>query len=1413
MSNVPPPRSAPPAPDTDGPPRIAALLRAHKEAILAAWIRRLREDPAVPEANRLSDPALRDHIPALLDRVSALLDGCPGEMGAAEHLGRSLGQGRTSHEHANERLHERYSTVAALRELSHLRGVILELCAGAGATLEGPAAALVHAALDEASVTLVAWMERAILAEERRAAHHVAFLATTLASIGDAVLATDGTGRVSFLNPVASALTGWSAEEAKGRPVAEVFSIVNGVTREPVEDPTAKALRVGHVVRLPPQSKLVRRGGEEIAVDDSAAPIVDVEGKVTGVVLVFRDVTAQRAAEAERARLLVEAQEARADAEAQRARLHGLFMQAPVAIAVLHGSSLVYELANRPYQRIFGRHDLVGRALREVFPEIEGQGVFELFERTYATGASILIPELRVVFDRLENGDHSEGFFAFNLEAIREPGGALEGLMVSAVEITDQVRTREAAEFSRERTALLAQVSALLGSSLDYEAHLKKLAELLLPLLGDGSTVSIIGADGAIHRLTDAVVDPALVERVERARKAPVPEGLAAELRDLLRGNHARLVPDYTVEVLSRLPPGAPYVVATLEVGVKAAILAPLTVRGRALGYITVFTTSDRQYTNDDVLLLEEVSERTALAVENARLFQEVRAQKARLQEIFRQAPMAIAMMRGPEHVLELLNPRMERMLGARGLLGKTVRSALPELLDQGIVTLLDRVYASGEAAVGTERFTEVDRRGDGQREGGYFDFVYQPMCDAAGEVEGIIHVSFDVTDRVLARRQVELLNEEVRQSELRFRATFEQAAVGVSLVAPDGKWLHVNHKLEEILGYTTEELRALNFREVTHPDDLHASEVFVARLLSGEIQDFAMEKRYLRKDGSTVWVNLSTALVRDASGAPAHFITILEDITARKEAEAARALFQELVETSGDFIGFATLEGAMLYVNSAGLRLLGLESVEEARARSLADCFTLSPAEGPPRAQGEMLATVLSGGTWEGEATVRHVRTGESIPVHQTSIAILGDGGAPRTVAIVARDLREQKQAEAERATLLAREKQARATAEEANELKDQFLATVSHELRTPLNAILGWTRMLRTGHLPPERRERALETVERNARAQAQLVEDLLDISRIMSGKLRIEVHPLDLVGVVEAAVETVRPAADAKQITLAASLGSEAVMVVGDAARLQQVVWNLLSNAIKFTPQGGHVEAKIVAEDGFVEVLVTDDGQGIAPDFLPHVFERFRQAEGSITRAHGGLGLGLAIVKNLVELHGGTMRALSDGDGMGSTFALRLPLVAARESRPLVLAAPPVDDATEVDCPDELDGMRVVVVDDEPDARELLVALLGRCGAVVVAAANAAEAFEAVKGERPDLLLADIAMPGEDGYTLIRKIRALSPEEGGRTLAVALTAHARSEDRTRALRAGFNMHVPKPIDPAELLAVLVSLTAQPR
>lgn len=457
-------------------------------------------------------------------------------------------------------------------------------------------------------------------------------------------------------------------------------------------------------------------------------------------------------------------------------------------------------------------------------------------------------------------------------------------------------------------------------------------------------------------------------------------------------------------------------------------------------------------------------------------------------------------------------------------------------------------------------------------------------------------------------------------------------------------------------------------------------------------------------------------------------------------------------------------------------------------------------------------------------------------------------DSGKLVSVLSLVLDVTARRLAEEKLARLLVREREARQEAENADRLKDEFLATLSHELRTPLTSVLGWATLIRSGDIDEANYAVALETIERNARLQARLIDDLLDVSRIITGNLRIELRPLDLAPVIEAARDAVRPAAEAKGIKLQMSFDPGACIIKGDPSRLRQVVWNLLLNAIKFTPRDGHVTADLRCTNSSVRLRVNDSGEGIDAEFLPYVFDRFRQAEGSISRRQGGLGLGLAVVRHLVELHGGSVRAESPGKGMGSTFTVELPLATQvedvqQDTRHEVPRAdrqtsaesgqeqPAREDwrkdirqgGAETDETDQaearrssetagrLDGLRILVVEDDADARSLIRMMLELSGAGVAVASTVAEAMQALEAEKPDVLVSDIAMPDEDGYVLLRKVRSLPPERGGLTPAIALTGYAGRKDRELAIAAGYHTHIAKPIEPVQLVEAIERLVTR--
>ena len=483
----------------------------------------------------------------------------------------------------------------------------------------------------------------------------------------------------------------------------------------------------------------------------------------------------------------------------------------------------------------------------------------------------------------------------------------------------------------------------------------------------------------------------------------------------------------------------------------------------------------------------------------------------------------------------------------------------------------------------------------------------------------------------------------------------------------------------------------------------------------------------------------------------------------------------------------------------------------KQAIGRPLAELILPGPQRGRLADALSRLTAAEGGSNLRLEVEARRA-DGGPFPLELTITAI-PDGG-DFSFSAFARDITQRKDDDQERARLLRDAERARGQAETAARVKDEFLSTLSHELRTPLTAIVGWTYLLRGGRLDDATAARGLEAIERNAAAQAQVISDILDLSRMVGAKFRLNVRPLQLAPVAAAALEPLMPAATAKAIKVQTLLDPAAGLVVGDPDRLRQVVWNLAANAVKFTPRGGRVTVRVERlPHADVRLVVEDTGEGISADFLPHVFERFRQGDASNTRSHGGLGLGLAVVRHLVELHGGTIEARSEGEGRGATFTVVLPVA---DPAPLPPEAPApaggADPSTclPADAPD-LSGVRVLVVDDGEDVREVVSVVLRQCGAEVRAVGTASEALEELAGFAPHVLVSEVEMRGETGFSLMQKVRALPPERGGLVPAAALSAYGRTDDRVQALLAGFQIHVPKPVQPAELVAVVASLAGR--
>ena len=658
---------------------------------------------------------------------------------------------------------------------------------------------------------------------------------------------------------------------------------------------------------------------------------------------------------------------------------------------------------------------------------------------------------------------------------------------------------------------------------------------------------------------------------------------------------------------------------------------------------------------------------------------------------------------------------------------------------------------------------------------------------------------------------------EHLRQSEERFRLLVDGVRdYAIFMLDPDGIVLTWNAGAQRFKGYEAGEIIGSHFSRF-YPLEALARGLPAHELeVAAAVGSFEDEGWRVRKDGSQFWANVVITAMRDASGTLIGFSKVTRDLTQRRNHEEAlrrsEERFRLLVEgVSGYAIFMLDVNGKVATWNVGAQRIKGY-AADEIIGRHISVFYPQEVRDsGWPDYE---LQQAAEHGSFV-DTGWRLRKDGTQLWANVTITALRDDHGRLMGFAKLTRDLTESRRFEAielaneERERLLDAERSARMAAQRATRIKDEFLATLSHELRTPLSAILGWTQILLKGLVDGAAgQRRAIEVIDRNARAQVQLIDDLLDLSRILAGKMRLDLRQVSLSEIVQAAVESARPTAEAKEVRLRCVVDPSPIRVNADATRLQQVVWNLLTNAIKFTPRGGQVQVLVQRVDSHVELSVSDTGAGIPADFLPHVFERFSQHDSSSTRAHGGLGLGLAISRQLVELHAGTIRASSAGEGQGATFAVQLPISLMqpddeREPPSVPLEADP-------SALPRLDGVNVFIVDDEADARELLVRVLQHQGATVTAFASAPAVLEAIARSRPGVIVSDIGMPGMDGHQMIRALRAVETRES-RIPALALTAFARGEDRKRALQSGFQAHLAKPFDLGELVLLVAGLAGR--
>jgi PAS domain S-box-containing protein len=1189
-------------------------------------------------------------------------------------------------------------------------------------------------------------------------------LETTLKSIGDAVISTDASGRVVFMNPVAERLTGWALDDARGRSLAEVFRIVNEHTRETVESPAEKVLREGSVVGLANHTVLLARDGREVPIDDSGAPINDARGRTTGVVLVFHDITERHAAES-----------ALRESEG---RFRVLADTAPVMIWMSDPEKASFYF-NKPWLDFTGLtlEQMLGDGWAEcIHPEdIEAAG------EAYAAAFDAREPFETETRIRRRDGEYrwvlSHGVPRFSHT------GAFLGYVGSSIDIHER----------REAEAERAFLAAIVESSQD----------------------AVIGKtlDGTITSWNDAAArmyGHTAEEAIGRHISLVVPGERSGELEEIMSSLRRGRGIEH-LETVRVAKDGA-------RLDVSLTISPVRDASGRWVGASTI---------------ARDISANKRDEEERARLSLMVERERLRLRNLVGDVPGVVWEAWGAPDAdsqrMDFVSDYVEKMLGY----------TVDEWLSTpnfwlSIVHAEDRERAAAEAraifesgADGTSRFRWVAKDGRSV----HVEASSTVMLDERGSPAGMRGVTMDVTER----RRSELTTQLVLEVNEALARSSDVAGMMSATAGRVGEFYGVDHCafVEFDKGAQTAVILydwrggegGVDYKGTYAMADFTTEEL-QRTLVSGRpvvVEDISTDPRTSHGTGKYAQLGigsfLNTPYVRDGDlkfalcvyrEGPYAWgedeIRLLRDLTARvwtsierRRAEQALAESRELLETVANnaTLALLILDGRQqcVYMNPAAERLTGY-TLEEVRGRVLHDVVHHTRPDGRPYPLEECpIDRALPQNVREQGEEVFVDKDGTFYPVAFTASPVREGGQAVGTIVEV-RDIRDEQRAKLEREQVLARERSLRAEAEAVNRAKDEFLATLSHELRTPLTPILGWTHMIRSGRLGEAEVARGVRVIDKNSQSLSRLINDLLDMSSILSGKMRIESAPVELASVLREAIETVRPQADARRVALEAALGGNPATVSGDRTRLVQVFWNLLNNAVKFSPEGGRVRVSLSADGGnAASVHVEDDGQGITSEFLPHVFERFRQADMGTTREHGGLGIGLALVKSFVEAHGGAVRAASAGEGRGSRFTVTLPALGSeaplRESADLVAGG-------EVECAEEV--CRVLLVEDAPDTLDMLRVVFESRGYGVVTCADGEEALRVAESERFDIIVSDIGLPRIDGYELVTRLRGLSHMQD--VPALALTGYAAPRDAEAALAAGFDAHVAKPVDPTELV-----------
>lgn len=1173
---------------------------------------------------------------------------------------------------------------------------------------------------------------------------------------------------------------------------------------------------------------------------------LDKTGQAIRTIGVSVDITERKQIEAERDRLLEREQAARHSAETERKRLNDLLMQFPGMIGIVKGPDLVYEFANPAYLQVTGRTpDIIGKSMREVFPELDGEIYFDALQRVYQTGEPFVLNESPVYWDRNGDGVLEEGFFDCICPAWRDAEGNIQSVLIYNTEVTGQVRARQQIEQLLENLRQKEEIQQFLIELNDMIRALQDPQDIMWHV------VCATGEHFQVTRCTYGEIDPT-------QQYVIVDRDFCDGVVSVVGTHHMN---SFGPQIIAELKQGKTVAVndmysdpRTAGVGVaafeaiqtKSLLCVPLVKAGRFVALFVLHHVSPRTWTEEDVVLMERIANKTWLAVERSRAEKELRESESRLQlalKVGRMGTWDWDMQTGT-------------MLWSEGHF--TILGLQPNECEPAYEVWVSRLHPDDLEESETKFQQAIFDREEYYHEyricwlDGSIHWVEargQFTYDSQGNPKHSIGAVIDITERKQVEREREQLLERERiartqaeAAQRQFTTLFETSPVGLALLDEQQRFIAINEALAEINGLTQEQHLGYSIAEIFGSCDRHVVEVFDRIYTTGmpfTAPNFAVNVPG-RDDRSPGYYNLYYLPTVTVGGQVEGVLIYVVDVTERVQLESAQRFLAEASKVLASSLDYQTTleQVAQLTVpeladwctvhiveENGAIAQIAIAHTDPAKlewARQIQHKVSLNADE--ERGAGFTLRTGQSDliADIPDEALVQAARDSEHLEILRqvgfksvmtvplrTQSQIFGvisfvsaESGRQYTPTDLqlAEELAHRASLAIDNAQLYRVAQRDREKAEAANRIKDEFLAILSHELRSPLNPILGWTKMLRSRRLDNTKAEQALETIERNAKLQAQLIEDLLDVSRILQGKMTLNAAPVNLATTIEAAKETVRLAAEAKNIQIQTAFKPVSGTVSGDMNRLQQVIWNLLSNAVKFTPSGGRVEVQLEQVGSYAQIQVKDTGRGIKQDFLPHVFDYFRQEDGTTTRQFGGLGLGLAIVRHFIELHGGEVQAASPGEGLGATFMVRLPILPVQPSK--------IRELEQTEQLLHLNGIQVLVVDDDTDAREFVAFVLEQSGAIVLTAASAGEALRILIQTQPDILLSDIGMPETDGYMLMQQVRSLPPEQGGQIPAIALTAYAGEINQQKALAAGFQQHLSKPLDPDRLIAIIPNL-----